>query len=225
MPAIIIRSLAIIAMFAGVSGVARASVISSEVLLDSMQGDTYTDQTTPAFYIHNFSIDDLRHAVRFTVPATSTYQFDVVELLLAARFNSSQKVTVSLHANQASLPGAVLGSVTLTNLPVRPDGAGAMTFTPQSVSFPGAPDLDPGANYWIALSSPELGNFTDVYWYTNRTNLTGPSASYSSLNWTAWQFHTDVTLPRLTVKATPIPEPAAATLLLGALAARRRPRR
>jgi len=197
---------------------ARAGVIFQTTLLDSIQGDFGVTSSTPAYYIHNVSIEDLREAVRFTVPSDSAYGNLTADVFVAARFNSSQRVQVSLHADNQNSPGAVLSSVILSDLPVRPDGTQDATYVAQSVAFGDAPQLQPGGNYWLALSQPDLGNLTDVYWFLNRTNQTGTVAMLSSpLNGTAWFVGTGQSLPRLTIRATAVPEPGTAMLALAAI--------
>ena len=187
------------------------------VLLDSLQGDQFTDQSTPAYYNHNFPNDDLRHAARFTVPSDGKYTLLPVDLLVAARSSSTQQLTVTLFEDAPDLPGSILDSKTLTNLPVRPDGSGALTIPITSVAFDNAPNLLAGQSYYVALSVP-TGDLGDIYWWTNRSNQLGTLAVLSSpLNGTDWTVHENATLPRLTVRAVPVPEPASTILILSGL--------
>src|SRR5688572_11986044 len=100
---------------------APSARVAAAVLLDSLQNDFHTDSTTSAYYIHNFSTDDLRLAAGFTVPGNGSYYLDPVDLFVAARFSTAQKLTVSLYADGVTFPGPLLSTTTLTNLPVRAD--------------------------------------------------------------------------------------------------------
>jgi hypothetical protein len=194
------------------------------VLLDSLQNDYYTDQTTAAYYLHRSNTDDLRLAVGFTVPGDGTYDLNPVELLVAARINAAQKLTVSLYADSVTFPGPLLGTTTLTNLPVRPDGSGPLTLPFTTVTLDDAPDLQPGGKYWLALSVPQDSAW-DVYWYTNRTNQRGPLASLSTINSPDWRVFAAQTLPRVKITAALVPEPAGlAPLGVALLACRTRAR-
>src|SRR5688500_13332481 len=97
------------------------------VLLDSLQNDYYTDQTTAAYYLHRSNTDDLRLAVGSTVPGDGTYDLVRVELLVDARSTGRQKMWASLYAVSVRFPGQLLATTTLTNVPVRPYGSGPLT--------------------------------------------------------------------------------------------------
>ncbi len=183
------------------------------VLLDSLQGDQFTSQNTTTYYNHNFPVEDLRHAARFTVPSDGNYKLLPVNLLVAARSSSSQQLTVTLYEDAAVFPGSILDTKTLTNLPVRPDGSGELTIPITSVDFDNAPSLLAGQNYYVAVSVPAGGG--DIYWWLNRNNQQGTVAVLSSpLNGTDWTVHENAILPRLTVRAELVPEPATMILTL-----------
>src|SRR5687767_12873159 len=152
---------------------ATPKLASGLVLLDSLRGDRFVDQNTSAYYIHNFPVDDLRLATRFTVPNDGNYELLPVELLIATRSSPTQQLTATLYEDAPKFPGNILDSRTLTNLPIRPDDSGAQTIPITSVAFENARILQAGESYYVALSVPTVENFDDVYWFTNSANQSG----------------------------------------------------
>ena len=124
-------------------------------LFDSLQNDFYTDQTVPAYYIHNFSIDDLRLAVGFTVPSDGPYQLNPVELLVAARISTTQNLTVTLYgdAPAASFPGPGDQLQNADESACAPDGSGTIT-VPLTTVAPGRAEPAARRKYWLAPSPP-----------------------------------------------------------------------
>jgi hypothetical protein len=221
-------TLAGLAMLLGLSAASvRAAVSPPQVLLDTNNGNYAITNSTSAYYIHNFSIDDLREAIPLSVTG-SIYRLDTIKLHVAARFSAAQQLKVSLMSDAGNLPGATLGSYILTNLPVRPDDGDSATINqPTQLDTLDHPLLFPGTQYWIALSIPTQSNNTDVYWFLSPNNPIGRLATLSSpLNGTQWTVSNTAPLPGITALGTAIPEAAAPTLvLLIALRACRRHRR
>jgi hypothetical protein len=203
--------------------VASASASTrAEVLIDTLLGDQTGSPSPTAYFNHNFPsvnspADDLRTAIPFTVGQGKAYALDAIVLNVAARNNASQHLTVTLSRPDAGgLPGASVGVYGVTNLPVRLDTSGPITYPFTYVPTPDHPLLTAG-KYWIALSTPDLSFQSDIYWY-NRDDLSGRVGVLSSpLNGTAWTEGTGAPLPQLRVLATLVPEPTCLPLLVSSV--------
>ena len=207
----------------------------ADLLIDTVLGDTVGSPSPSAYFIHYFPPasgalgDDFRTAIAFNVAQGQAYAVDSIVLNVAARNLATQHLTVTLSRPDAGgLPGATLSAYSVTNLPVRPDGSGPITYPLMSVATPNRPVLMPG-KYWISLSTPDANFQSDIYWY-NRDDRSCLLAVLSSpVNGTAWSgTNANVSpAPQVRVSATPVPEPTSASLLLVGgvmLVARRRKR-
>lgn len=189
-------------------------------LLNTLKDNNIGIPSETAWYIHTFppapgfAGDDLREAVAFFVPGGVPWKVDAVVVHVAARFNADQRLTLALHhSDGAGFPGNVIDSWTVNNLPVRPDGVVEANRPLTTVPTPTVPPLTAG-KYWLSLSTPDVHNFSDIYWYNNE-NRTSPSAMWSApLNGNVWH-PADTRPPQARIIGTQLPEPGAAMLLLG----------
>ena len=168
----------------------------------------------------------LREAVAIDVAPGLAFAIDSIVLNVEARFSASQRLAVALsRSDAAGLPGAPIYSYVVTNLPVHGISIYPLTVIPT----PERPVLFPG-RYWLALSTPDASNQSEVFW-KNRSDVLGAIATMSApLNGTGWNGATDSPLPQVRVSGTLVPEPGTRTLvgagaaLLAATARRRRGR-
>jgi hypothetical protein len=193
------------------------AVIGSRARADLLFDALFNGQTgstdSPAYYVHNFPSatgfagDDLRAAIPIVVPSGLEYAIDTIVLNVAARNRSDQRLTIALtRPNGQGLPGAAIESVTLTNLPVRPDGSGPLTLPLTTVTLPDHPVLSPG-KYWVTLSTPDVTNLSDIYWFDRADRLTEFAYQSSPINGPGWLPGGTIDAPQARVTATRTPEP------------------
>jgi hypothetical protein len=195
----------------------------ADLLFDTLFNGQTGSSDSPAFVVHNyppatgFAGDDLRAAIPIVVPGGLEYAIDTIVLNVAARQRADQRLTVALAgATSAGLPGATIESFTITNLPVRADGSGPLTYPLTAVALPDHPVLSPG-KYWVTLSTPDANNFSDIYWFDRADRQTEFAYQSSPLNGPGWLPGGTIDAPQARVTATRTPEPVAALLGFGSL--------
>jgi hypothetical protein len=189
---------------------ASAGVGRADVVYDSFGGGTgyssssWNDVAGPSAAIAN------PRSPAFPFTPASSFNFTLAELPLEHELGINH-YTVSLRADQAGLPGAVLESFDLTNLP--------------SYSSPGLTDvisashplLVAGQKYWLAampVSSTAMG-----LWAMRSPAVGGNKALTPDLGqtWTLNEFGFQTMSP-MRIEGTPAPEPAGlAVLAVGGL--------
>jgi hypothetical protein len=203
----------------------------ADVLVDTLRNEQIGVSGDNAYYIHNFppnatfAGDDLRVAIAITVAPGLPYTIDTIALNVAARNRADQRLIVALLSDAAGHPGATIDSMTITNLPVRPDGSGGPITYPLTIVSPPNRLLSQGT-YWIALFTLDATLQSDIYWYDRSDRLGRVGNLSSPLNGTGWFVSDSAFMPELRVTATRTPEPGSAILLGSAtlLITRRRPR-
>lgn len=123
--------------------------------------------------------------------------FTLSEIALPVSYNSGTNgAVISLMTNSGGLPGAVLESWSVTNLP----GAPVVT----SVSSKVNPVLQAGQTYWLEVQP--LAADTLVVWYTNGLGLAGGITNINQAGWIALSGYGGQTLPAFSVTGiTPAP--------------------
>jgi hypothetical protein len=136
-------------------------------------------------------------------PAGNTYTLDRLVLALGW-VTGTNAVDVSLMTAVGGLPGSVLETWHVTNLPTF--GAGGPPITMDSVLHP---FLEEGTQYFVVSSVP-LGESTWAAWNWNIAGTIGPLAYRQ--NGGAWSAFTDVQTA-LRAEGSPVPEPSTLSLL------------
>jgi uncharacterized protein (TIGR03437 family) len=104
-----------------------------------------------------------------------------------------------MNSASSGLPGAVLESWSVSNLPTYTPGATAITLT--SVASKLNPALQAGQTYWVEVQ-PLAGDTAD-YWYTNNLGLAFGMANINQAGWTVLSGYAGQTLPAFSATGVP----------------------
>ena len=145
-------------------------------------------------------------AFSFTVPASQNYSFAGIDIDLESTMPGSS-ADVSLMADSGGLPGAVLESFLIANLP--PFGTNIQPL--ESAASVLSPHLLGGTQYWVAVILP---NDAGSYWIPNVTGNNGPEAL--QISGSGWMLNIDSTAEgafRINGQQLATPEAATGSLL------------
>jgi hypothetical protein len=144
----------------------------------------------------------------FTVPAGLGFSLSQIDIALkyCCGGSGTNAFQVKLMSDSAGMPGAGIGSWTLSNLP---DSGDISTIQPsQTISGIAGITLTGGTTYWLAAFPGDSTTFGG--WF--HSTFTGPLGSSSDLG-NNWQI-VNGTLPAFDVLGSPaVPEPASLVLL------------
>ncbi len=139
-------------------------------------------------------------AMAFTVPAGADYELTQIDIGLTAEGDlGTASVTVSLMTDAGGIPGSVITSWTLTNLPE----FGSITTIDSSQTIPGIAGitLSGGTQYWLTVfpDNPD----THAGWNFNSTSQKG-GAAYSYDGGNSWIYRSSDILGAFEVHGDPV---------------------
>jgi hypothetical protein len=145
----------------------------------------------------------LQQALLFTVPSSSSYFLDGIEVPVSASSPQFTTIVFDLMADSAGVPGSVLESFTFSGI--------TTTFSGEIVSGRSSlrPTLLAGETYWLGASAPQ----SMLYW---NIAVGGPSVPRAlRRDFGAWEiFDGDDPSTAFRISGTVVPEPAAWSLII-----------
>ncbi len=198
----VIRTAVCLGLLAVAAGRARADVAFN----DFGPGDSFNTNSGCTVSTNSSEThQQITSAMQFTSAASGS--LTSIELAMSI-ISGANSFTVTLNTDSGGLPGAILESFTLTDVPTL-----GTSFPPEVLTSVVQPTLTAGTNYWINISPSDLNSDTWGAWNFNSIGVTGLIAQ----NGISFGVQT---LSAFAVNVSAVPEPSSLALgLLGAAGA------
>lgn len=149
----------------------------------------------------------------------ASYSIDGLEVDLHASANTAAPLVFSIYTDSGNQPGTAVGQLTTGTAPTT---AGVYSFTPTASIV-----LDSATTYWIVAStsgasrydwslSQSLGFSAQDTWSIDESDFTLAYSENAGTSWDVYAADGGIGPALFAISATPVPEPSAPALLLGA---------
>jgi hypothetical protein len=199
------RRLVFLAIIAAISS--GTALLGGTIIFSNLGvANAYSPGIIAGWTVAGSSVGFAESAMAFT----SSGNFMLTQIDVAISYNNfgTNSAVLTLDSDSGGLPGAVLMTWTLTNLPTYGTCCILDTVTPASPVF-----LSSGKQYWLAATAGTNSSF-DV-WDSNSIGQIGPlSQTFTPNTFSGTNISTEGAFD---VLGTPVPEPSTLLLLSGSL--------